>query len=314
LAMVFIEEITETQYEKAVRLKREGNDAFKRRANAKAKSCYSQALQILEEERDCKAADARCSPPLKATLLSNRCQVYLALDALDDALRDATASVGAAPSWPKAHHRLGSVHMRAGAYSLALESYERARGLDPEDAECAKACARAHDAMAESGLLTEEANPTGAPAEAEKMEELPVAAEKVVEEEPPAAPITEVAAAVQPSVVARKAAAAPVEEAAARADGVEGAPRYEVALTAAALHEAGVAECVVTVWLPRVESMSQLDVEISSQRLHLKAAGLYELDVELPKPVCDTQAKARFAGKGARKGTLTMRVPLAAHG
>lgn len=305
--MVFIEEITETQYEKALRLKGEGNDAFKRRENTKAKSLYTRAMQTLD---DCKADDSS-SPPLKATLFSNRCQVYMALDALDSALDDATASVTAAPTWPKAHHRLGSVHMRAGAYTLAFESFRRAAQLDPADVELTNACAKAHEAMAEHGLLPEDANPTGAPAPEQEEPN------KEADEEKEAEPNEEKAAAISKDEepAAKEPAAEPqVPPSSATAEEPRGlaTPRYEVALTEASSNETGVPECVVTVWLPLVDAMSQLDVEVSSGRLHLKAAGLYELTVVFSQPVCDTKAKARFAGKGARKGTFTMRVPLAA--
>jgi len=311
--MVLIEEIIETPYEKVLRLKGEGNDAFRRHDNGKAKSLYTQALTTLAAE--CKADDALSSPPLKATLLSNRCQVFLALGVLDSALDDATDTVAIAPSWPKAHHRLGSVLMRTGEYTLAFESYQRAAQLDSGDIELGRACEKAREAMA---ALPEDARPTGAPAEQDDIDqediepsEEPAAVVKLAE----SVPKVEKMAAAQSVAVLSESAEPQTQRDSATADEPRGleTPHFEVVLTEASSNGERVAECVVTVWLPLVESMKQLDVEISSRRLVLKAAGLYELHADLPRAVCDTQAKARFAGKGARKGTLTIRVPLSAH-
>jgi len=305
--MVVIEEITETQYEKVLRLKCEGNDAFKRRENAKAKNLYTQALQILVTE--CKADDSQSSPPLKATLLSNRCQVNLALDDAPSALEDATASVAAAPSWPKAHHRLGSVQMRAGQYALAFEAYQRASQLNPEDIDLTNACTKAHEAMAEHGMLTEaavspdaeitleEAKPTGAPAE--QTEEVEAAAAvKCADQETK----LNKAAAVQSVEV--KAAAQSVEVPTEvppkkMATGGESAPEY----TLEELDDMA----TLRVQLPALAALGDTAVDVSETAFRLHAPGHYLLELTWPWSGSADEAKAKFLKKSR---TLQVTIPL----
>lgn len=122
-----------------------GNEAFKRGENDVAVQKYSKALALaknLEEPLPGKLQTSRL-----ASVLANRCAAYMALGEDKAAFCDAEAAARAAPDWPKAHFRLGTVHMRRKAYTQAYSAFKRGWHLDTSNKELTKACQQAHQAM-----------------------------------------------------------------------------------------------------------------------------------------------------------------------
>lgn len=66
--------------------------------------------------------------------------------------------------------------------------------------------------------------------------------------------------------------------------------------------------CVLLkVKLPQVASVSQCQLDISQNDLCLHADGLYHLEVELPRPILEDDAQAKFS---KRSSTLTLTLPI----
>ena len=82
-----------------------------------------------------------------ATIYSNRCASYLALGEEQKALADAEACAKEAPDWPKAHFRLGKVHMQKRSWLKAYSAFKRGWHLDTSNEELTRACQEAHKAM-----------------------------------------------------------------------------------------------------------------------------------------------------------------------
>lgn len=63
---------------------------------------------------------------------SNRCAAYLNDESLDKALADAEKCIELAPEWGKGYGRRGEVLFSMGKYPESLESYQKAKELQPE--------------------------------------------------------------------------------------------------------------------------------------------------------------------------------------
>ncbi|KAL2916137.1 hypothetical protein HK105_204228 [Polyrhizophydium stewartii] len=105
---------------RSLELKEAGNAQFKRGAFGPALALYEQALEL---------------NPTESTILSNACQAALKLDEVDKAEMLAQRCVNVRPDWSKAWYRQGAVAMRKGMYMRAMQAFQRATQLAPEDAE-----------------------------------------------------------------------------------------------------------------------------------------------------------------------------------
>ena len=125
------------------RLQREGNDAFKAGDLPRAIRLWSEALS--------KAGELQAPSPKKlqasrsAQLLANRCQAHLSSGDTVSALSDSEAAVTAAPQWPKAYYRKGSVLMRMQDPAAAYTVFQLGLELDAENPELTKACQSARN-------------------------------------------------------------------------------------------------------------------------------------------------------------------------
>jgi tetratricopeptide (TPR) repeat protein len=141
------------------RLQQQGKDAFLAQDLKKAVKLWGEALS--------KAAELNAPTPKKlqasraAQLYANRCQAYLNLGDEKAALSDAEAAVAAAPGWPKAYYRHGTVLMRKKAYTKAYGIFKQGWHLDTSNLELTKACQKAREAMLEGDNKDIQFHPDG---------------------------------------------------------------------------------------------------------------------------------------------------------
>ena len=134
------------QREKADRLKASGNAAVKSGDHAAAIKHYTKALSAAAKLNEPSPTD-KLQTNRVATIYSNRCASYLALGEEQKALADAEACAKEAPDWPKAHFRLGKVHMQKRSWLKAYSAFKRGWHLDTSNEELTRACQEAHKAM-----------------------------------------------------------------------------------------------------------------------------------------------------------------------
>ena len=123
------------------------NEAFKAGDYKLAIKKYGFALKHAERAEEGLRKPDSLQTNRTATVLANRCMAHMALDDLDAALMDAAAAVKAAPGWPKAHFRHGTVLMKKGSHTKAYAAFKQGWHLDTSNEELTKACQQAHQAM-----------------------------------------------------------------------------------------------------------------------------------------------------------------------
>ena len=132
-------------------LRQAGNFQLRSGEVMTAISLYSIAIklakQIDESQTKAMIDDSQSKLSILARLLANRCQAYLSLGEANLALSDAQVLIQEAPTWTKAHYRLGTVLLERGQKTQAYAAFKRASHLDPADAELNAACQRAREAM-----------------------------------------------------------------------------------------------------------------------------------------------------------------------
>jgi tetratricopeptide (TPR) repeat protein len=115
------------------RLQEDGKQAFKDNDLPRAIEAWSEAIEQVRS--------LPCPAPKKlestraAQLLANRCQAYLKLGKEEEALDDAEAACNAAPGWPKAHYRLGTVLHGRGQLQRAHAVLSQGLQLDQSNDE-----------------------------------------------------------------------------------------------------------------------------------------------------------------------------------
>ena len=186
------------------RLRADGNAAFKTGNLQSAKRHYTAAISLAESMPD--EPVEKLVPTRRAQLLANRCQVSLALEKVAEALSDAQASThphphphpschtsdrssssgsnhhpnhnsnqaacSSAPGWPKAHYRLGTVHLYRRDYLKAYGAFKQAWHLDVSNQELVKACQDAYELLSgrdrdRTGKAQVQSQEAGAPGTAE---------------------------------------------------------------------------------------------------------------------------------------------------
>lgn len=101
------------------------------------------------KERNYRTAYLEYTRAIEATpdnhiLLGNRCQTYLKVGKVEQALNDAERAVQLAPDWAKGHYRLGMSLSANERFDDAVPAFERAVELDGTSGEAKKALADAH--------------------------------------------------------------------------------------------------------------------------------------------------------------------------
>jgi len=304
--MVLIEEIDEDDVARCLRLKQEGNVAYKRKEYTRAREKYTEALQLSDSAMRSDAS-LKAKPSLKAQLLSNRCQVIMCMCDWSAALEDAIKCAAAADTWAKAHHRLGTVLAQKQQFREAYEAFDRAAKLEPADQSLQKACQDAYATLVEREGPPEVPEAlTGGEAAAEADTEAGAVAGAVARAVARAGGASDAAADAAAGTAGVKPDATPPEsdakpEGAAVVDTAAQPSEPEHKLTVEG------SELVLTASMPLVASMKHLTVQISSATVSLEVPQLYVLNVELPRPIDDAQARARFDRKAR---TFVLRAPL----
>ena len=126
--------------------KQVANDAFKKGDYKLAIKKYGVALKLAYELPEPKYP-GKLQSTRSAQLLANRCMAHLALGDERSALTDAEQALRAAPDWPKAHFRHGTVLMRLKNYTKAYAAFKQGYHLDPMNEELTAACQQAHQKM-----------------------------------------------------------------------------------------------------------------------------------------------------------------------
>jgi tetratricopeptide (TPR) repeat protein len=261
-------------------LRLRANAVFKAGDMDKARRLYTRALGCVEEAYGGRSTVvAKGKPTPAAQLYANRCQAALALGDVGGALQDARWACDAAPDWPKAHFRLGSVFLHKKQFADAYGALKRASHLDPKNEELIEACRQAREKMlGAKGVIDHFAREHDAK-------------------------ITARARLEQPDTGTGQVGAAP------------SAPTQSSMLTELrhALEHVGTRETSadalkLRVWLPDGVGMAAVDLQVSSDVVVLTVAEAgIEMRVPLPTPVRDSEATASFSKK---TGVLTVNMPV----
>jgi Flp pilus assembly protein TadD len=116
----------------AAELKRRGNLEFGRGDYRHAVELFSRAAQL---------------EPTNAVHLANRCLALLKLGRNDEALRDAVSVLEFRPGWGKAHYRHGMALLAVQRLEEAVQSFERASSLDPDNVQVTAGLKKAQDEL-----------------------------------------------------------------------------------------------------------------------------------------------------------------------
>lgn len=103
---------------KVEHLKQQGNACVREKKYQKAMLHYSQAIKL---------------DPKNYSLYSNRSFTFLMLERYRDALNDALMTIRLKPDWSKGYFRKGEVELKLSSYNEALESYNKALSLQPNE-------------------------------------------------------------------------------------------------------------------------------------------------------------------------------------
>ncbi|KAL0105260.1 hypothetical protein PUN28_016722 [Cardiocondyla obscurior] len=99
-------------------LKQQGNAWVREKKYQKAMLHYSHAIKL---------------DPRNHSLYSNRSFTYLMTEEYQEALNDALMTIRLKPDWSKGYFRKGEVELNLACYSEALESYNKALSLQPNE-------------------------------------------------------------------------------------------------------------------------------------------------------------------------------------
>ena len=138
------------------RLQEDGKMAFKQQDLLGAIEAWTEALA---QVRTLPApAPRKLESTRAAQLLANRCQAHLKLGQEAEALADAEAACDAAPGWPKAYYRLGTVLLEQGQLGRADAVLNQGLQLDTSNDEMRRVLYRVKE------LRLEQRDPATAPA------------------------------------------------------------------------------------------------------------------------------------------------------
>eukprot|EP00967_Tisochrysis_lutea_P100108 scaffold149042_cov31-Tisochrysis_lutea.AAC.2 len=264
---------------KCEELRLRANALFKAGEVEKARKLYTRALGLVEEaygSAPSTVAKGEATPA--AQLYANRCQAALTLGDIGGALRDAGWACDAAPNWPKAHFRLGTVYLHKKQFADAYAAFKRASHLDPKNEELIEACRQARSQMLEARGVTDHF----------AMEHDQKLLARARAETP-----------------SSDASSAPVD-ASQVPSAIHTEPRHELERIPVSEDSHGALK--LSVWLPNGVGMAALDLQISADMVILQASeASIALRLPLPATVVDAEAKASFSKK---RGVLTVIMPL----
>ncbi|XP_018305369.1 integrator complex subunit 3 isoform X3 [Mycetomoellerius zeteki] len=113
-------------------LKQQGNACVREKKYQKAMLHYSQAIKL---------------DPKNYSLYSNRSFTFLMLERYRDALNDALMTIRLKPDWSKGYFRKGEVELKLCSYNEALESYNKALSLQPNEPKILEAMNKASKSL-----------------------------------------------------------------------------------------------------------------------------------------------------------------------
>ena len=108
-------------YQEAEGLNTVGNTQMQSKSFALALETYTSALQLAP------------AGPNSHVYYSNRSAAHLSLNQYQSSIQDSHKSLSLKPKYAKAHSRLGLAYFASGEYSKAVEAYEMALEIDPEN-------------------------------------------------------------------------------------------------------------------------------------------------------------------------------------
>uniref|UniRef100_A0A175YQD5 Uncharacterized protein n=1 Tax=Daucus carota subsp. sativus TaxID=79200 RepID=A0A175YQD5_DAUCS len=115
--------MVESEANKEISLKEQGNAFFKAGNYLKAAALYTQAIK---------------KDPSNATLYSNRAAAFLHLVKLQKALADAETTISLNPNWEKGYFRKGCVLEAMERYDEASAAFNKALDYNPQSSEVSK--------------------------------------------------------------------------------------------------------------------------------------------------------------------------------
>ena len=113
--------INQTDLDEAERLKSVGNSHMQKKEYEQAVDAYTSALKLCP------------SGPSSHVYFSNRAAAHLSMKSFEEAIRDSERSLALKPDYAKAHARLGLAQFLLGRFGEAVEAYEVALCLDPDN-------------------------------------------------------------------------------------------------------------------------------------------------------------------------------------
>ncbi|XP_011058504.1 PREDICTED: hsp70-Hsp90 organizing protein 3-like isoform X2 [Acromyrmex echinatior] len=127
-----VNESMSTQEAEVENLKQQGNACVREKKYQKAMIHYSQAIKL---------------DPKNYSLYSNRSFTFLMLERYRDALNDALITIRLKPDWSKGYFRKGEVELKLSSYNEALESYNKALTLQPNEPKILEAMNKASKSL-----------------------------------------------------------------------------------------------------------------------------------------------------------------------
>ncbi|KAG5328966.1 HSOP3 protein, partial [Acromyrmex heyeri] len=127
-----VNESMSTQEAEVENLKQQGNACVREKKYQKAMIHYSQAIKL---------------DPKNYSLYSNRSFTFLMLEQYRDALNDALITIRLKPDWSKGYFRKGEVELKLSSYNEALESYNKALSLQPNEPKILEAMNKASKSL-----------------------------------------------------------------------------------------------------------------------------------------------------------------------
>ena len=140
--------------DEAERLKSTGNAYMQKKQYDKAIDAYTSALKVVP------------NGPTSHVYYSNRAAALLSMKSFEEAIKDSERSLALKPDYGKAHARLGLAQFLLGRYQEAVDTYEVALELDPDNKASQSYLEKARKKLAAQKVVKEKKKSSDAPARA----------------------------------------------------------------------------------------------------------------------------------------------------